>query len=144
MLWDASANAGFSTAPTEKLYIPQDPDPARRTVEKQEADRNSLLNYVRGLIQLRAAHPALGNDGDWTLVSGLGQPYPMVYERVRGGETCRIVINPTAKTVSASLPAHGGAAPEIIGGFYKNATVKSSGGLDKFTVSPVSAVIYKY
>ena len=144
MLWDASANAGFSTAPTEKLYIPQDPDPARRTVEKQEADRNSLLNYVRGLIQLRAAHPALGNDGDWTLVSGLGQPYPMVYERVRSGETCRIVINPTAKTVSASLPAHGGAAPEIIGGFYKNATVKSSGGLDKFTVSPVSAVIYKY
>lgn len=144
MLWDASANAGFSTAPTEKLYIPQDPDPARRTVESQESDRNSLLNYVRGLIRLRGEHPALGNDGEWALVSGFEQPYPMVYERVRGKETCRIVINPTAKTVEASLPARGGTEPRIIGGFYKKATIKSSKGLDKYTISPVSAVIYQF
>ena len=144
MLWDGGVNAGFSAAPAEKLYIPQDSDPARRTVENQEADPNSLLNYVRGLIRLRAAHPALGNDGDWALVSGLGQPYPMVYERVRGNETCRVVINPTAKTVEVSLPARGGSAPEIIGGFYKNATVKSAKRQDKYTISPVSAVIYKY
>ena len=144
MLWDASANAGFSTAPAEKLYIPQDPDPGRRTVATEEADANSLLNYVRGLIRLRGSHPALGNDGLWKLVSSLDQPYPMVYERTRGGETCVVVLNPTSKTVDVSLPSRGVANPKIIGGSYKKATMKTSKGMDKFTLSPVSAVIYQF
>lgn len=38
MLWDGTENTGFSTAPIEKLYIPQDPDPNRITVEKSESD----------------------------------------------------------------------------------------------------------
>ena len=69
MLWDGTANAGFSTAPIDKIYIPQDPDPARMTVEKAEADPNSLLHYVRGLLRLRREVPALGADASWKLVS---------------------------------------------------------------------------
>ena len=76
MLWDGSANAGFSTAPIDKIYIPQDPDPGRMTVEKAEIDSNSLLQYVRTLLRLRKKVPALGADASWRLVSSLDQPYP--------------------------------------------------------------------
>jgi maltose alpha-D-glucosyltransferase/alpha-amylase len=57
MQWDASPNAGFSSAPSEQLYLPIDPDPGRPTVAAQETDPHSLLQVVRRLIVLRKAHP---------------------------------------------------------------------------------------
>ena len=53
-------NAGFSTAPADRLYLPVDPDPDRPTVAAQRADDGSLLHLVRRLIALRRATPALG------------------------------------------------------------------------------------
>lgn len=38
MQWDSSEDAGFSTAPKGKLYIPPDPDPNRPTVAKEDKD----------------------------------------------------------------------------------------------------------
>ena len=145
MLWDSSENAGFSTAAKEKLYIPQDPDPNRNTVEKSENDPNSLLNYTRTLIQLRKDNPVIGADADWRLVNGLETPYPMVYERTLGSEKCIIVLNPTAKKVTTQIECQG-KTPEIIGGSYTKASYKSNAkkGVDTITLSPVSAVIYKY
>ena len=49
MQWDESSNAGFSTAAKEKIYIPEDPDPNRPTVSKQEKDPQSLLHFVQSL-----------------------------------------------------------------------------------------------
>lgn len=145
MLWDSSENAGFSTAAKEKLYIPQDPDPNRNTVEKSENDPNSLLNYTRTLIQLRKDNPVIGADADWKLVKGLETPYPMVYERTLGSEKCIIVLNPTAKKVTTTIE-HQDKTPEIIGGSYTKASYKPNAkkGIDTITISPVSAVIYKY
>ena len=145
MLWDSSDNAGFSSAPIEKLYIPQDPDPNRNTVEKSESDPNSLLNYTRTLIQLRKDNPVIGADADWRLVNGLETPYPMVYERTLGSEKCIIVLNPTAKKVTTQIEFQG-KTPEIIGGSYTKAIYKSNSkkGIDTITLSPVSAIIYKY
>ncbi len=145
MLWDSSDNAGFSSAPIEKLYIPQDPDPNRNTVEKSENDPNSLLNYTRTLIQLRKDNPVIGADADWRLVNGLETPYPMVYERTLGSEKCIIVLNPTAKKVTTQIEFQG-KTPEIIGGSYTKASYKSNAkrGIDTITLSPVSAIIYKY
>ena len=145
MLWDSSDNAGFSSAPIEKLYIPQDPDPNRNTVEKSENDPNSLLNYTRTLIQLRKDYPVIGADADWRLVNGLETPYPMVYERTLGSEKCIIVLNPTAKKVTTQIEFQG-KTPEIIGGSYTKASYKSNAkkGIDTITLSPVSAIIYKY
>ena len=54
------ANAGFSTAPAEALYLPIDPAADRPTVAAQLADPDSVLHLVRTLIALRRAHPALG------------------------------------------------------------------------------------
>lgn len=88
MQWDQTANAGFSAAPPEKLYLPIDPDEDRPTVAAQREDENSLLNQVRSLIALRARHPALGSGGT---VDVLHTGYPFVY--TRGGNHL-IVTNP--------------------------------------------------
>ena len=142
MLWDSSANAGFSSAPAEKLYLPQDPDPARRTAESEDADPESLLNYVRGLITLRGTHKALGADADWKLISSLDQPYPMIYERTDGTERCIVVLNPSGKKVSATIPSLG-ASPKVIGGSCTKASFKSGKAGDTFTISANSSVIYQ-
>ena len=143
MLWDGTANAGFSTAPIEKIYIPQDPNPDRMTVEKAEADPASLLNYVRGLLRLRKEVKALGADASWRLVSSLEQPYPMVYERRLGSERCYVVINPSAKAVSVNLPTEA-TKPEIIGGNYKKCSYKQGRKGDTINISATSAAIFKF
>ena len=61
MQWDNGKNLGFSDASAEKLYLPVDPNPNGSTVESQEADPNSMLHFVRGLIALRQSHADLGN-----------------------------------------------------------------------------------
>lgn len=97
MQWDSSANAGFSTAPEEKLYLPIDPDPDRPTVAGQRADEGSLLHLVRRLIALRRSAPALGTRGS-TDVLHVG--YPFVYRR--GGEYL-VAVNPRAEAASTPL-----------------------------------------
>ena len=147
MLWNSEPNAGFSTAPIEKIYIPQDPDPDRMTVEKAEADPNSLLHYVRALIRLRGQVKALGADASWRLVSSLDQPYPMVYERQLGDERCLVVINPTGKTAQVTLPpSTAGIEPEpkLIGGTYKRCTYRPSRKGDVIVISPTSAAILQF
>ena len=143
MLWDSSANGGFSTAPIDKIYIPQDPDPNRMTVEKEENDPASLLNYTRTLLKLRKDVKALGADASWKLVSSLDQPYPMVYERTWRGERCWVVLNPSGKQVAVTLPKEN-TKPEIIGGNYKKVTYKQTRKGDTITISPISAAIYKF
>ena len=46
MQWDQGVNAGFSTAPKEKLYISQDPKKDRPTVAAQIQDPDSLYQEV--------------------------------------------------------------------------------------------------
>lgn len=143
MLWDGTANGGFSTAPIEKIYIPQDPDPNRMTVEKAEADPASLLHYVRSLLVLRKEVKALGADAEWRLVSSLDQPYPMVYERRLGSERCYVVLNPSGKSVTVTLPTEP-SQPELIAGSYKKCTYKQTKKGDVITLSPISSAIFKF
>lgn len=94
MQWDDGPNAGFSTAPADRLYLPLDPAPARPTVAAQRADETSLLHFVRRLIALRTATPELGSGGS---VEVLHAGYPFVY--VRGGRYL-VVVNPQRNAVS--------------------------------------------
>ena len=81
-----------------KLYFPVDTENGKLTVETQEADKASMLNYVRTLLKLRAENPALGNDADWKLLNVKGgQVYPMVYVRSAAGQKVMVALNPTAK-----------------------------------------------
>ncbi|MFW6695754.1 DUF3459 domain-containing protein, partial [Streptomyces sp. MAR4 CNX-425] len=99
MQWDGGPNAGFSTAPADRLYLPLDPDPDRPTVAAQRADPASLLHLVRRLIALRKAAPELGSGG---AVEVLYAGYPLVY--VRGGRYL-VVVNPGRSPATAAMPA---------------------------------------
>jgi maltose alpha-D-glucosyltransferase/alpha-amylase len=88
MQWDSGPNAGFSAGPAASLYLPVDPDPQRPTVAGQRDDPNSLLRFVRDLIALRRAHPALGPGGSLEI---LHDGYPFAY--VRGGQFL-VIVNP--------------------------------------------------
>jgi maltose alpha-D-glucosyltransferase/alpha-amylase len=102
MQWDGSANAGFSTAPPERLYLPIDPDPGRPTVEAQRADPRSLLRLVRDLIALRRGNRVLGSHGTTEV---LNAGYPFVYRR--GGQFL-VAVNPRATAAAVPLSASPG------------------------------------
>ena len=104
MQWAGNATAGFSTCAPDKLYFPVDTDGGRLTVEAQDKDKGSMLNYVRQLTALRHATPALNNNGSWTLLSDTVQAYPMVYSRSDGAKTYIVALNPSGKAVSCRLP----------------------------------------
>ncbi|WP_405776118.1 alpha-amylase family glycosyl hydrolase [Streptomyces sp. NBC_00859] len=97
MQWDDSPNAGFTEAPSDRQYLPLDPDPGRPTVAGQLADPDSLLHQVRALIALRASRPELGTGGS---VEVLNDGYPFVCVR---GDTYLIVVNPSGRTARYPL-----------------------------------------
>ena len=135
MQWSNTPTAGFSTCAPEKLYFPVDTENGKLTVETQENDKNSMLNFVRQLTALRHASRALGNDGDWQLLSDVNQPYPMVYQRKSGGETYVIALNPSSKKVAASLSL-GPVQPVMVSG-------KANVSKNKITLHAFTATIYK-
>jgi maltose alpha-D-glucosyltransferase/alpha-amylase len=94
MQWDGTANAGFSSASPQKLYIRLDNDPDRPTVERQIADKTSLYHEVKKLIAVRQAHPALLSRGAIEFVSAKENAYPLAYVRSCAGENILVVINP--------------------------------------------------
>lgn len=64
MQWNDGLDAGFSTAPPDKLYEPPISDPVygyqHINVSAQEHVPNSLLNWTRRALQIRRQHPAFG------------------------------------------------------------------------------------
>lgn len=159
MQWAPGATAGFSTCAPDRLYLPVATDGGKITVAAEEKDPNSMLNYTRRLVKLRHATPALGNLADWKLVSNLKQPYPMVYQRAMGGQTCIVALNPSGKAVKASLPRLGLETPTdnssleqgtVKAGAYKpqmliatgKAAYKAGKSGDVVSLGPVSAAVF--
>ena len=64
MQWDSSPNAGFSTAPADRLYAPVVDDAVfgcqRVNVAALRADVGSLWHTLRKLLSVRQEHPAFG------------------------------------------------------------------------------------
>lgn len=142
MQWDATANAGFSTADAERLYLPIDSDPLRPTVAAQQEDPASILSYVRGLLALRAATPALNTGGDWKYLSSVDQPYPMVYLREKDGEKYIVALNPSGSAVTTQFPAAGAEAQAVYGTDLK-AKYSVRKGTATLKMQPASAVVFR-
>ena len=144
MQWSHAANAGFSTAAPEQIYLPVEPDLDSRTVEDQEKDPGSLLNTVRKLAQMRLAHPALCNRSDYQVVYARPGRYPFAYLRQGGGETILVVINPADRAVEVDVPADavpaGLAVKQTLWG-VENGLARSGDGW-KISLPGVSAGIY--
>lgn len=134
MQWDDGVNAGFSSAPRDSLYIPQDPSPDRPTVAAQMADPDSLLHHVRHLTRLRQAHPALHNLSDIRFVCSGAPGTPLVYERFCDEEALLVVVNPYREAVTFQYDRLLGETVFGIGG----AAVQKAGSV---TVSAKSAVV---
>ncbi|MFA4943191.1 MAG: alpha-amylase family glycosyl hydrolase [Lentisphaeria bacterium] len=117
MQWDRGRNAGFSTAPRQRLYLPVDPDPGRPTVAAQEKDPGSLLNHVRALLRLRRERPALGNLGEFELVHGEKGSNALLYLRRLGGSAVLVAVNPSAEVATAFCrhPAVTGLGATLLG-----------------------------
>ena len=100
MLWDDSVNAGFSAAPSEKLYIRQDDSSLRSTAKSQIADQNSLYHEVKKLIEIRLSHISLQSKGGIEFVYAEKDAYPFAYLRVSADEKILVIINPADREVS--------------------------------------------
>jgi maltose alpha-D-glucosyltransferase/alpha-amylase len=103
MQWSKKENAGFSTAPAEKLYLPIDPSESRPDVATEEHDPASMLNFTRALLKLRREHPALANAADFQPLYAEKNKYPFVYLRVAGTERIIVAINPAERACTAAL-----------------------------------------
>ena len=136
MQWSKGETAGFSTVSPRQLYLPVDTEGGALTVEEQDGVEGSLLEFTRELTTLRHTTRALGNGADWRLLSDVRKAYPMVYERSDGKECCIVVLNPSGKKVTATIP--------MLDGKYKNLlhTGKVNIGNGKVSAEGVSAAIF--
>jgi maltose alpha-D-glucosyltransferase/alpha-amylase len=98
MQWTSGKNLGFSTAESDRLYLPVDSFPDAPTVESQQDDPNSLLNRVRRLIQLRRTEPALAAYAEFTPVIARENTYPFVFIRAADQQIILAVFNPAERT----------------------------------------------
>lgn len=129
MQWTSGETAGFSTCSPDKLHLPvcTEWSPATSypqyldwkknygagkvkpiaegeiTVESQDKDPESILNWTRELIALRKSSEALWADSKFIPIFNESQPYPMVYLRSNGKETFLIALNPTGTRKSLTL-----------------------------------------
>ena len=168
MQWDSSANAGFSTCAPENLYLPVCPEwtPATSwskymdwkeggckkptskgliTVESQEGDPSSLLNWTRSLIELRKSNAAFWASSSFEPIFNEENPYPMVYKRSCDAASYIIVLNPTAKTRKVVIPsqnAAGSTAAAVVMSSGKGSYKSSSRG-DSISIGPTSSMIIK-
>ena len=115
MQWDATANAGFSSAATERLYLPIDPDEDRPTVESQASNPDSVFNHLKALLRLRQENLALGASGSLTLLDIGSGAYPLLFLRESARDTFLIVLNPLERNFSLELPIDGSPGSVLIG-----------------------------
>jgi maltose alpha-D-glucosyltransferase/alpha-amylase len=105
MQWEDGPNAGFSTAPAERLYAPVIADPVygyrRVNVQAQQADPGSLLNWTRSALRVRRQHPAFGR-GQLHLLAA-DNPAVLGYLRRHPQETLLIVHNLSADAQEVPL-----------------------------------------
>jgi oligo-1,6-glucosidase len=83
--WDATTNAGFSTATP---WLPVNPDYTTVNVVTEESDPNSCLNYFKKMVKLRKENDALIY-GKYTL---LDKDNPDVYAYTREWEGKKILV----------------------------------------------------
>ncbi|MGE9296055.1 MAG: alpha-amylase family glycosyl hydrolase [Puniceicoccales bacterium] len=114
MQWDDTANAGFSTAAAEDLYLPIDPDMDRPTVVAQEKDPESLLHFVRQLIAIRKDHPALGTDAGIQILNSEGDDYPFVYLRELNETRYLVAVNPSRESKTLVVDLTGGPGESLL------------------------------
>ncbi|RKD20071.1 oligo-1,6-glucosidase [Pelobium manganitolerans] len=128
--WDNAANAGFSQADP---WLKVNPNYVKINAAEQEDDPNSILNYVRQLIQLRKTYPTLIY-GDYQL---LDPANPQVYSYARSNEDGKFLIALNFSDKDASFNTNVDlASAQVVQGNYPNPQKDHN-------LRPWEAVIYR-
>jgi alpha-glucosidase len=139
MQWNASKDAGFSTAASTWLPIP--PDYTTVNVKAEEADPKSLLNWYKKLIELRRTNPAL-RDGALHM---LDPTNPNVLSYLRkgpaGSPSVVVSLNFTAQpqTVSLDLAGTGVISNHIKTLMTDDASLQSTTSLTNIVLPPFAS-----
>ncbi|KAF0107864.1 MAG: alpha-glucosidase [Anaerolineaceae bacterium] len=100
MQWDASPNAGFSSA---QPWLKVNPDYPRRNVAAQRADPDSLFNFTKKLIALRKGTPAL-RGGNFVPLTGCPRGV-LAYLRRAAEQTVLVALNFSGRAARLPVPA---------------------------------------
>ncbi|MGV9367793.1 alpha-amylase family glycosyl hydrolase, partial [Amycolatopsis sp. NPDC003731] len=99
MQWTPDRNAGFSTSPSDRLYLPVvtslEFGYQALNVEAQSSRASSLLNWTRRMIELRKQHHVFA-EGDCTDLGGSNPSvltYRRQWRRPDGGEDVVLCVN---------------------------------------------------
>ena len=142
MQWTSGRNKGFSAAAKSKLYLPIDKRASAPDVATSRGKKNSLLNRVKGLCDLRVANEVLGAGGDFVPLYAKPRKYPFVYMRKSRGEKYIIALNPAGRAVKAEFAVKGmKSAMEQLAGSKCDVTIES--GRAGIVMPAVSYAIYK-
>ncbi len=101
--WTAGRNAGFSTAPAEKLYLPVTEGYRRRNVEAQLGKPGTVLEEVRRIIACRRAHPSLRTAREKITLHARKNDPVYAYARRGGGEATLVAMNLSARGARAQV-----------------------------------------
>ena len=143
MQWETGLNAGFSSAPSDQIYLPIDPADNYPNVASQENDRTSILNYVRTLLEIRKNIPAIGTRGDWKAISDIEQPYPFAYMRWIGDEQYFIVLNPSGQKAETAVNLPDNSKIEWLAGTTSSYRIKTKKGETRLQMPATSAILCK-
>ena len=103
MAWDASPGAGFSDgADPADYWLPLHPDHASVNVAGEAADPDSVLNFTRRALAVRAASPAL-QAGDYRPLDGVSEDV-FAFERIEGDDRRLIVLHVGDGEVEVGVP----------------------------------------
>ena len=115
MQWTPDRNGGFSRTDPARLYLPTIQDPVygfgALNVESQEADKSSMLNWVKRMLRVRQSSPAFGRGSLTFLYPGNRKIF--AYLREYEDETILCVANlaRTAQAVELDLRVFAGRVP---------------------------------
>jgi alpha-glucosidase len=135
MQWDASPNAGFTTA--KKPWLPIPPSAKTYNVETEKREPDSIFNaYVR-LLALRKSEPAL-RDGSYESVDK-NDPDVFAFLRKSGGQTILVALNMSGKEKTISVGAEaGGATGQPL---YSSPSEKSDVQLEHLKMAPFGVLV---
>lgn len=131
MQWDATANAGFTNG---KPWLPINENYVTTNVKTQDADENSVLNYIRKLVKLRKENKDVLVYGAYTLLDK-DNPAVYAYTRELNGKKFLVLLNFTAKEATVNTGIDISKAKQVINN-YSTAPVNGS-------LQPYQAVVYE-